>query len=81
MEQRVFGRELTNLLEPVRPKRNYSMLAGDRFKDLKAPVTTRNRSIVIPSKPVPPTPVVSTSTDPQMVPEYMATNFAFMTEQ
>lgn len=50
MEHRVFGRELTNLMEreQLRYKRNYSLLHQDRLKDLKAPVSTRNRSIIVP---------------------------------
>ena len=67
----MFGRELTNLLDPVRPKRNYSMLHHDRLKDLKAPVSTRNRSIVMQSKPSPPVPAVTVLPEPQMVPDYM----------
>jgi|JI9StandDraft_1071089.scaffolds.fasta_scaffold40370_5 hypothetical protein len=81
MEHRVFGRELTNLLErdPLRYKRNYSLLHHDRLKDLKAPVSTRNRSIMVPALRHP--PPQQDLPDPQMVPEYITDNFHFLIAQ
>ena len=68
MEHRVFGRELTNLLDNDlhRYKRNYSLIHHDKLKDLKAPVSTRNKSIILP-RTIEPKPVVP---DTQMVSEY-----------
>lgn len=71
MEHRVFGRELTNLLDRdhLRYKRNYSLLHQDKLKDLKAPVSTRNKSIVVPHHKH--SPPKQDQPDPQMVPEYI----------
>lgn len=72
MEHRVFGRELTNLLDHdhLRYKRNYSLIHHDKLKDLKAPTSTRNRSIIVPKHHEPkPDPV-----DAQMAGDYFEDN-------
>ena len=68
MEHRAFGRELTNLLDHDlhRYKRNYSLIHHDKLKDLKAPVSTRNKSIIL-AKTKEEKPEVP---DTQMVTEY-----------
>ena len=73
MEHRVFGRELTNLLDNEhhnRYKRNYSLIHHDKLNQLRAPVSTRNRSIILPKtlESKPETPAITNNT--QMVTEY-----------
>ena len=79
MEHRVFGRELTNLLEQDnhRYKRNYSMLHHDKIREHKAPVSHRNKSIIIPktTQPQPELP------NPQMVTEYFDENIHYLVQQ
>jgi hypothetical protein len=79
MEHRVFGRELTNLLEQdsLRYKRNYSLMHHDKLKDLKAPVSTRNKSILI-AKHQEPKPELP---EQQMVPDYFEENIRYLISQ
>lgn len=72
MEHRVFGRELTNLLDNEhhnRYKRNYSLIHNDKLNQLRAPVSTRNRSIILP-KTIEPKPEPLPNANTQMVTEY-----------
>lgn len=90
MEQRIFGRELTNLLEAdiTRYKRNHSFLHADRLREHslapKQPAVgisrgnaSNNRTLPEQKKAVPKLELV----DPQMVPEYFVENLQFMMEQ
>ena len=72
MEHRVFGRELTNLLDHDhhnRYKRNYSLIHHDKLNQLRAPVSTRNRSIILP-KTIEPKQEPVNNNNTQMVTEY-----------
>ncbi len=85
MDPRIFGKELTNLIDPDinRYKRNYSFLHGERVRDHslnlnKGNVTNRlvNRTqLPQDKKPDNPRPEIN---DPQMVPEYFCENLQFL---
>lgn len=90
MEQRMFGRELTNLLEgdPTRYKRNHSFLHPGRPRDyslalqqplplIAKPLSNNNRTLPDTKKPLPKVEL----TDPQLVPDYFVENLQFMMEQ
>jgi hypothetical protein len=90
MEQRIFGRELTNLLEgdTLRYKRNHSFLYADRPRDyslalkqplpaITKPLPANNRSLLETKKALPKFEL----SDPQMVPEYFVENLQFLMEQ
>lgn len=81
MEHRIFGRELTNLAEQeqLRAKRNYSFLHNDKLRENKATLSARNRNLVMPSTKH--QEQKTTSTDPQMVPEYFEENLCYLRSQ
>lgn len=86
MDHRVFGKEITNILDNDlnKYKRNYSFLHGERLRDHslnlgKGIVTNRlsNKSQVVQPEKKVTEPKVQT-TDPQMVPEYFFENMQFL---
>lgn len=83
MDNRIFGKELTNLAEHDlnRYKRNYSFLHAERLRDhslnlKQGNVTNRlnNRTHVEHKLPE----IKLELTDPQMVPEYFSENLQFL---
>jgi hypothetical protein len=90
MEHRIFGRELTNLLEAdlARYKRNHSFMHDRRKEDaltLKPPTGSTiplldNRTLPTLADQKASLPKLEL-TDPQMVPEYFVENLQFMMEQ
>ena len=68
MEHRMFGKEITNILDHDAPKnrRNYSFLHADRLTHHVNPTKPAVKATSSHSSPA-----LNTTSNPQMVPEYL----------